>query len=123
MADDPYERQVREGCERAAALAARIAAEGVDAVGRQLRRAWIETELPSRCLDTWATIWEAVRDGDARAAVMTGRERKRLDRLPERVTVYRGSTAGGERGWSWTLDRDIAEDFAQRHTEDDPAGL
>lgn len=52
---------------------------------------------------------------------MTRWERRQLSRLPERVPVFRGGITGGERGWSWTLHRDVAADFAVRYEDDDTA--
>ncbi len=36
-------------------------------------------------------------------------------RLPERVTVYRGQSASAPMGLSWTRDRRVAEGFARGH--------
>lgn len=43
----------------------------------------------------------------------------RFRRLGEEFVVYRGCAAGTEEGWSWTLDRDVAEHFAAQ-VEGDP---
>jgi hypothetical protein len=48
--------------------------------------------------------------------MMTPTERDTLAYLPDSLTVYRGIHGNGSRsnGWSWTIDRDRAEWFANR---------
>ena len=112
---DAYLRQVRHGCRRACELADRIEAGDVTALPL-LKDAWIETELPSYCPDSWSRAWRAVRAAPDPSAVMSASERRRLRALPDRITVFRGVTAGGEHGWAWSVDRSVAEDFAVRYT-------
>lgn len=108
-----YEKYVRFSCEEAARLAALVDSGHPEIILREVRAVWVEAESPSRCPDAWNRIWRAV----ARLSTppMSWRERLDLRFLPARLTVYRGCLPGGERGWSWTLDRSIAEDFAHRH--------
>lgn len=115
-----YVRQVRKSCRRASALLAQIEAGRLKTVLPKVRRVWIETELPSRCVDAWQGIWDAVGASPARLLVMTANDRRGYAKLPDSLTVYRGATVGGERGWSWTLERSIAEDFAKRYELDGP---
>lgn len=50
---------------------------------------------------------------EARTYLMTADERTALVELPETLTVFRGfNRDGGERGFSWSLDRGTAEGFA-----------
>ena len=115
--DSLFEQHVRAGCDLAQDLAARLPTEGLRRLSRRIRRAWVEAELPSRCPDAWATIWRAAAaDPDA---LMSRRERRAHSALPARVTAYRGFSRDGARGWSWTLQRDVAEDFAVRYEDDD----
>ncbi|WP_374928976.1 hypothetical protein [Kytococcus sedentarius] len=114
--DDFFGQHVRASCGLAETLAARIEVEGVEALVPRIRRAWVEAELPSRCPEAWATIWRAVATADP-ARVMSRRERRALAALPPVVTAYRGFGGEGARGWSWTLERDMAEDFAVRYEE------
>lgn len=118
---DLFEQHVRTECERAETLAARIGVENVAPYKRRIRRAWVEAELPSRCPDAWARIWRAVAASSA-DRVMSRRERRFHAALPTVVTVYRGFSGEGARGWSWTLDRAVAADFAVRYDESDGAG-
>lgn len=97
--NSPYERHVRAGCELAEELAERMERAGVESPMRRIRRAWVEAELPSRWPDAWAKIWRAVAEADP-ARVMSRRERRALSALPPTVTVYRGSSGEGARGWS-----------------------
>ena len=116
---EAFERHVVEGCRRAGELADRIDAGHLATELRGVRSAWIETEMPSLCTDAWARVWDAVRTAPDPTRVMRWRERRRYRSLPGTVTVYRGAAPGGERGWSWTLDRGVAADFAVRYTEGD----
>ncbi|MDO5627260.1 MAG: hypothetical protein Q4G43_02955 [Mobilicoccus sp.] len=116
-----FEQQVRESCMKAERLATQLANGDGDAL-RSVRRAWIEAELPSRCMEAWQTIWEAVRTAGPTAPVMTATERRRYAAMPDPVTLFRGCSPGGEYGWSWTLDREVAIDFAHRYEEDTAPG-
>lgn len=116
---EEFEQHLREGCRRAEAIAERIDAGHLASELPRVRAAWVEIELPSRCPKAWARIWDAVRSAPDPARVMRWRERRRYRSLPATVTVHRGASPGGERGWSWTLDRTVAEDFAVRYSLDD----
>ncbi|MDO5633710.1 MAG: hypothetical protein Q4G34_02375 [Micrococcus sp.] len=117
--DDAFGDHVRRGCAAARELADRVAAGEVDAAMRRIRRLWVMTEAPSACPDAWAEIWAGVRDAADPAQVMSARDRRRLAALGSPVSVFRGALAGAKRGWSWTLERDVAVDFALRY-EDEP---
>jgi len=47
-------------------------------------------------------------------SLMDEEERKKFDELPEVVTIYRGCTTKGKRGFSWTLSKEKAGWFAKR---------
>lgn len=55
-------------------------------------------------------------DRPERHAIMTESERAVFADLPDELTVWRGDTDTDDPGWSWTLDREVAEWFA-RHRE------
>ncbi|MDO5683618.1 MAG: hypothetical protein Q4G46_12440 [Propionibacteriaceae bacterium] len=120
-AEDAYARHVRAGCGEARALADRIAAGELERVLPLIRRLWVETESPSACPDAWAEIWVAVRRASDPTRVMPRADRRRLAALGQRVRVFRGAQPGTERGWSWTLERAVAEDFARRHDDEEGA--
>lgn len=51
-----------------------------------------------------------------KAYLMDKREQKKFDKLPERVTIYRGVNNPEFRyGFSWTIDKRIANWFANRY--------
>lgn len=51
-----------------------------------------------------------------KAYLMNKREQKKFDKLPERVTIYRGvNNPDYKYGFSWTIDRRIADWFANRY--------
>ncbi|WP_116114410.1 hypothetical protein [Austwickia chelonae] len=113
-----FERQVRQGCLRAERLASQLTGGDSDTALRQVRKTWNETELPSRCAQAWQTIWDAVKAAGPTSPVMTAAERRRYTALPDPVTLFRGCGPGGEHGWSWTVDRSIAIDFALRYGDE-----
>lgn len=49
-----------------------------------------------------------------REHMMCGEERAELAAMPERLTVYRGCSVKDHSGFSWTLERSVAEWFARR---------
>ncbi len=119
-----FRKQVRDSCRKASEFADRIERGEPAKVLPLVRRLWIEAELPSYCQESWSRLWSAVRSTDDPSRVMSGKERRRLAALPDPVTAYRGARAGGERGWSWTLTRSIAVEFAVRDEQpDDEAGV
>lgn len=113
---EAFQQQVRDSCRRATELADLLESGNDPRVLRQVRRAWIEAELPSHCPEAWARLWTAVQRSADPSRVMSGRDSRRLRALKDPVTVYRGARAGGERGWSWTLRRAVALDFALRYS-------
>ncbi len=54
------------------------------------------------------------RDLRKRSLMMSPDDQAVLEGLPEIVTIYRGCGPMNEQGWSWTLDEEQAEWFAQR---------
>lgn len=109
-----FVRQARDGCRMASDLSSDPQAGSARWL-RKVRRVWVETEMPSICLEPWARIWRIVASSPAgRSKVMSWRERRFVRALPVQITVFRGGGSGGERSWSWTLDRSVAEDFARR---------
>jgi hypothetical protein len=55
-----------------------------------------------------------ISDRPHRQRLMSAYERRYLARLPNRITIYRGSQSKGMQGWSWTLDEKKALWFAKR---------
>ncbi len=55
-----------------------------------------------------------ISDRPHRHRLMSAYERRCLARLPERLTIFRGSQAKAVQGWSWTLDEKKALRFAKR---------
>ena len=51
---------------------------------------------------------------------MTVSEKKIHDKLPNKITIYRGCDAKYKNGPSWTLDKNKAEWFANRWSEPNP---
>ena len=49
---------------------------------------------------------------DSRSVFMTESEEKKLLSLPKQVDVFRGGQQANISGWSWTLDRLVAEQYA-----------
>ena len=60
------------------------------------------------------TLRTALRSGPARD-YMSPEDSEWFASLPERVTIYRGQTAGRRAGISWTTERERAEWFARRY--------
>ena|SRR2546425_741076 len=53
-------------------------------------------------------------DRPERSAIMTASELRIFNDLPAEMTVWRGDTYTDDPGWSWTLDRNVAEWFARQ---------
>jgi hypothetical protein len=81
-------------------------------VAREVRRQWIRAGRDLIDRDEWATTFARVDPQQ----LMTAREQKKFEALPESFTVYRGYVKGygfdNADGLSWTLDRNVAEFFA-----------
>ncbi|MDO5676448.1 MAG: hypothetical protein Q4G35_02945 [Propionibacteriaceae bacterium] len=116
--EDAFGQHVRTGCGEARALADRMSDGEINAVLPLIRRLWIETEAPSACSDAWTEIWSEVGRAPNPALVMRAGDRRKLAALGPRVQVFRGALQGNERGWSWTLDRAVAEDFGRRYDDE-----
>ena len=86
-----------------------------------LRDVWIRAEqIQPR--DVWAQL--LTQHEGARTAIMTEEERAHLASLPEQITVYRGvGNPEHQQGFSWTLDRQRAEWFAQRFLDQPIAAM
>lgn len=74
---------------------------------------WTDTENMWQNAFTWKLCLESDRPGRSEN-FMDDEDREALAKLPDRLTIYRGSSAGLPPGLSWTLDRDRAEWFARR---------
>lgn len=57
-------------------------------------------------------LYDAIRDRALPVrGMMTDEERRVLERLPDMLTVYRGTFEGARPGWSWSLRRRTAARF------------
>lgn len=78
-----------------------------------LRSLWEDTENSKEWRHMCAEFFGDERPG--RERLMSEHEREGLAAMADRLTVFRGTTSlETDRGWSWTLDREKAEWFAQR---------
>ncbi len=50
----------------------------------------------------------------SRSLMMTAEERKFLNELPDEIIVYRGAGKENRKGYSWTIDKEMAKWFATR---------
>lgn len=74
-----------------------------------LASVWTSTEYIHQDHETW---YELLNDPRGRRSAMMDKEEKaELRKLPKEIVIYRGGTA---KGWSWTLDEDVAKWFANR---------
>jgi hypothetical protein len=103
---------------RAEYLLALIEANGVEALYPAIGSVWISVENIDRDYDLWQDIWSAVvGETGNNLAIMDDEDQAEYAALADTITIYRGfRSKGGEYGWSWTLDRKIAEWFAYRFT-------
>jgi hypothetical protein len=80
---------------------------------------WTDFEILG-CTSSWLELLlnlEPLRQPDRKLSsnvihMMTGSEQEKLARLPDRFTVYRGHDDRLLHGMSWTIDRDIALQYA-----------
>ena len=80
---------------------------------RLLGDAWNAAEAVAANEETWRRLFSS--DRPNREMLMTQAERPHFEALPDEVTIYRGhSHDGGDRGLSWTLERDHAVAFAHQ---------
>lgn len=75
-----------------------------------LRDIWIDSEN----LHEWGDDIAELMARPGKRFFMDGGERRRLERLADPVTIYRGHKSDNKYGWSWTLDKSRAEWFARR---------
>jgi hypothetical protein len=74
---------------------------------------WVHHDVVHPRLRLWRALFRSPRP--RRECLMTEGERDELDTLPSHVAVYRGfCVRGGEDGLAWTLDEDLAYEFAKR---------
>lgn len=77
---------------------------------------WTDTEFPFSNKEMWIDLFTA--NVKQKRKLMTSKERRTLQNLPEKVTIYRGYDDKGELsgplGISWTLLEEKAEWFAKR---------
>jgi len=87
---------------------------------RHVNDVWSMSNSISADENLWDEIWEHSyrRDGTLRRChrfVMRAADRRTFGALPETVMVYRGcNSMSAAYGYSWTLDRSVAEFFAHR---------
>lgn len=77
-----------------------------------LRETWMSAETTHRDRETWRALFTA--DRSAREQnLMDDEERAALEQLPAQVRIFRGcGNDEGIYGMSWTLDREMAKEFA-----------
>lgn len=73
---------------------------------------WIDSDNIRQNTRQWEALWSSPRL--IRDAMMNEDERTTLDELPDDVTVWQGHTSARHDGWSWTIRRTTAVEFAQR---------
>lgn len=77
---------------------------------------WCDTENARQDRRKWRSIWLSRRPH--RHLAMSEEERDRLDSLPSELIIWRGaSDRKAVRGFSWTLNRDVANRFGRRFVE------
>jgi hypothetical protein len=82
-------------------------------------RAWADTENAWESREEWRELLTA--DRPCQDAIMEPAEQEARDRLPDPVTVFRGFLDdGGEQGFAWTKDQEIATWFALRFADFGP---
>lgn len=72
---------------------------------------WTDSENIEQCIDDWDCMFSGWEPGEPPFMLEKG-DMEAFEALPDPITVYRGDCPDG--GWSWTLDRRVAEFFAQR---------
>lgn len=83
-------------------------------------RVWTDTEFPHAREALWRDLFTRP---DAHK-MMDEEEREFFSGLPDIVEIYRGAAKGiGEKGFSWTLDRQRAEWFSRRFTSGDDEAI
>jgi DNA-binding CsgD family transcriptional regulator/ADP-ribose pyrophosphatase YjhB (NUDIX family)/predicted ABC-type ATPase len=79
---------------------------------------WVDSESIGMEAERWKGLLQSNRG--SRESFMNADEREEFATLPERFTVYRGYSRGDneELGMSWSTDRNVAEWFARRFSND-----
>jgi hypothetical protein len=85
-----------------------------DALPKVFRKVWMDSETIWAERRRISELIQLIRP-DSRRMLMTAPERKHLESLPKRFTVYRGAKHWNLRGMSWTLDLQRAVLFAAHH--------
>ena len=81
-----------------------------------LGETWVDSENIWANLKTWKILLTAERP--LRQEFMSKQDRKLLDRLPQKLTVYRGCIIGKNHdGLSYTLNRDVAVKLGNRYNK------
>jgi len=75
--------------------------EAKEITPEMITEVWIDAESPGINRDVWLMLFARIPNDS-------------LDKLPEKLTIYRGTVPEDENGISWTLDRKTAEFFAKR---------
>ena len=74
---------------------------------------WSMAHWPSESLNDWIYLFSS--DRPKRHKLMSLKEQKIFNELPEKVKIYRGHDKDHLDGLSWSLDKNIAEFFAYRY--------
>jgi hypothetical protein len=82
---------------------------------RLLADTWIDTENAWQNRAKWRKLFDSERPSSN--YLMNETEDNAMRSLPEKVTIYRGSSFNNEKGLSWTLSKEKAEFFAQRFAQ------
>ena len=77
-----------------------------------VRDTWVDAENIPECQQAWDQVLRAPRS--AREELTDLEDRDELAALPDVVTLFQGRTNVRDDGWSWTLDREVGEWFANR---------
>lgn len=100
-------------------------AKGADLVSSEeywkiLGEVWTSNESIFQDIDLISDLWQGmgVHDISDRHFCMDKSYRETLESLPENVEIWRGCYEGNLLGWSWTLDKDTAQFFADRFIPD-----
>jgi hypothetical protein len=76
---------------------------------------WVDSENIRENPKKWDRLLRSER-GD-RHAIMDRDEQRQFSELPDEVTIYQGHTVERHDGWSWTLQKSVAEWFATRFAD------
>ncbi len=77
-----------------------------------VRDVWMDAENIPECAATWDELLRSERP--MRELLTDEEDQEVLAALPDVVTLFQGRTNIRDDGWSWTLDREVGEWFANR---------